>query len=129
MNKGKVTGVGGVFLTSEDPDATKKWYQKHLGIEMDDYGHMFTSAEKSESSAHMLQWSVMKKGDDYLKPTSEPFMINYRVDDLELLLEKLQKLNVEICDEIASYSYGKFLHIIDCDGRKVELWEPVESGF
>lgn len=125
---GKVTGVGGVFLTSEDPDATKKWYQEHLGIEMDDYGHMFTS-EEQESSLQMLQWSVMKKDDDYLKPTSEPFMINYRVDDLEKLLEKLKKLEVEICDEIESFSYGKFLHIIDCDGRKVELWEPSENGF
>ena len=129
MKSGKVTGIGGVFLTSEDPEATKKWYHKHLGIEMDAYGHMFTSEEETESSKQMLQWSVMKKGDDYLKPTSEPFMINYRVDDLEKLLEKLKDLNVELCDEIETFSYGKFLHIIDCDGRKLELWEPIESGF
>lgn len=125
----KVTGIGGVFLSSENPERTREWYEAVLGITMDAYGHLFTREEEPEESLRTLQWSVFPADADYTKPSTETFMVNYRVDDLETLLDKLKKKGVEILDRIESFSYGKFLHVLDCDGRKVELWEPLDETF
>jgi hypothetical protein len=84
----KVTGVGGVFLTSKHPERTMGWYETVLGIEMDAYGHLFTKDEEAEGSLRTLQWSVFDKDDAYVQPTTELFMVNYRVDDLDALLDK-----------------------------------------
>lgn len=126
----KVTGIGGIFFKSGDPAAIKQWYTKNLGFSTDAYGHMFQSRDldNADQITH-LQWSPFEEETDYFAPSSQPFMINYRVADLESLKKELEAEGVEIIDEIATYEYGKFLHIMDPEGNKIELWEPVDEGF
>ncbi len=126
----KVTGLGGVFFKSDDPKKTMDWYRRHLGLETDEYGAMFKWYESPESQqAAGTQWSVFKKDTTYFDPSTQPFMINYRVHDLEALVAQLREEGVEIVDEMETYEYGKFIHIVDPDGMKIELWEPVDAGF
>ncbi len=126
----KVTGVGGIFFKSKDPQAAKDWYAKHLGFNTDEYGCMFQFREHDNpDKVGNLQWSPFKQDTNYFEPSKKEFMVNFRVADLEALAEELKKEGVTICDEISTYEYGKFLHIMDNDGNKIELWEPVDEGF
>lgn len=125
----KVTGVGGVFFKSSKPKSSRDWYAKHLGFDTNEYGCTFQFREKdSPDSIGNLQWSPFKADTDYFSPSEKEFMVNFRVDDLEALAEELRKEGVTICDEIAVYEYGKFLHIMDNDGNKIELWEPIDEA-
>jgi predicted enzyme related to lactoylglutathione lyase len=122
----KVTGIGGIFFFSDNPKETKNWYAKNLGFEMSEWG---TSSFESRNlnnpeEVESLQWSPFKKGDEYFSPSKKEFMINYRVQNIEGLVEKLKENGVTILDEIATYDYGKFIHIMDVEGNKIELWEP-----
>lgn len=128
--KKRVTGIGGVFFKTTDTKQTKAWYSKHLGIAMDQYGAGFVAKQYDdpEKSLH-LQWSPFAADTDYFAPSSKPFMVNYRVQDLEWLVSQLKEEGVTICDEIVTYDYGKFVHILDNDGNKIELWEPVDEVF
>ena len=123
---GRATGIGGVFLTSEDPAALKGWYQRHLGMPMDEHGVMF-EWKTLDSKRGVTQWSVMRKGSEYLAPSKAPYMINYRVDHLETLVERLKADKVQVLDAVEVTPYGNFVHVLDCDGNKVELWEPPAS--
>lgn len=121
----KVTGVGGIFFFSEDPKEAKKWYAKNLGLEVNDRGSTFESRNiDSPEEINQLQWSPFKKGSDYFPPSKKEFMINYRVQNIEGLLQKLKENGVTIVDELQTYDYGKFIHIMDPEGNKIELWEP-----
>ncbi len=124
----KVTGIGGIFFISDNPKEIKEWYGKNLGIEIDDYGSVFEfrNANRPEE-INYLRWSPFPKGSNYLSPSEKEFMINYRVQNIEGLVDKLRANGVTILDEIAEYDYGKFVHIIDPEGNKIELWEPVDS--
>ena len=123
-NTPKVTGIGGVFFFSDNPKETKEWYAKNLGIDTNDWGATFESRSISNNDViESLQWSPFKKGDEYFSPSKKDFMINYRVQNIEGLLGKLKENGVTILDEIATYEYGKFLHIMDAEGNKIELWE------
>ena len=126
----KVTGIGGIFFKSDDPEKIKKWYQKNLGMTIDEYGSPFEfrNANKPEE-INYLQWSPFKSDTKYFEPSKKDFMINYRVENLELLVEELKKEGVTICDKIESFDYGKFIHILDPEGNKIELWEPVDKVF
>ena len=128
--KGRVTGIGGIFFKSSDPKATKEWYAKNLGLVTDDYGSSFESrnANKPEE-VNYLQWSPFKSDTDYFEPSEKEFMINYRVENLVELVEQLKSNGVTICDEIETFDYGKFIHILDTDGHKIELWEPIDKIF
>lgn len=128
--KKKVTGIGGIFFKSPDTAAIKSWYQTHLGIKMDQYGAGFVARQydSPEKSAY-LQWSPFAQDTDYFSPSKKGFMINYRVADIESLVKELKAAGVTICDEITTYDYGKFVHILDPDGNKLELWEPVDAVF
>lgn len=124
----KVTGIGGVFYKVKDPEAHKEWYKKHLGVESDQYGGKFTwRDEEDPDKICMTAWSPFPKDTKYFNPGKQEFMINYRVDNLDLLLEELKKAGVEMAGEPETYSYGKFAWIIDPDGHKVELWEPIDD--
>jgi predicted enzyme related to lactoylglutathione lyase len=125
----KVTGIGGIFFFSENMKETKDWYTKNLGIEINEWGSSsFESRNINKpEEINSLQWSPFKKGDDYFSPSKKEFMINYRVQNLEGLVTKLKENGVTILDSIATYDYGKFLHIMDDEGNKIELWEPIES--
>ncbi len=129
-NKKRVTGIGGVFFKTKNPDDIKSWYQKHLGFDTDEYGTCFEwrHAEDSEKKG-FSQWSPFSDSTDYFQPSLKDFMINYRVDDLEWLVKKLKEEGVTVLDKIESYDYGKFVHILDPEGNKIELWEPVDEIF
>ncbi|MES2589373.1 MAG: VOC family protein [Bacteroidota bacterium] len=124
----KVTGIGGIFFFSENPKETRDWYSENLGLDTNDYGSSFEfrNVNKPEEVG-VLQWSPFKNGSAHFAPSKKEFMINYRVQNMEGLVEKLKKNGVTILDEIASYDYGKFVHIMDADGNKIELWEPVDE--
>jgi len=126
----KVTGIGGIFFKSDDPEKIKKWYQKNLGLTIDEYGSPFEFRNANDpEKINYLQWSPFKSDTKYFEPSKKDFMINYRVDNLELLVEELKKEGVTICDKIESFDYGKFIHILDPEGNKIELWEPVDKVF
>ncbi|HLF34554.1 MAG TPA: VOC family protein, partial [Cyclobacteriaceae bacterium] len=124
----RVTGIGGIFFNSKDPKTAREWYGKNLGLAIDDYGSVFEfrNANRPEE-INYLRWSPFEEESDYLKPSDKDFMINYRVQNIERLVKKLRNDGVTIVDEIQEYEYGKFIHILDNDGNKVELWEPVDS--
>lgn len=126
----KVTGIGGIFFFSDDPKATREWYGKNLGLEINEYGSSFEfrNAHRPDE-INYLEWSPFKKGSSYMAPSKKEFMINYRVQNIEGLVIKLKGNGVTILDDIEAFDYGKFVHIMDADGNKIELWEPVDSVF
>ena len=124
----KVTGIGGIFFYSDNQQATKEWYTKNLGIEINDWGSSSFESRNIDKpdEINSLQWCPFKKGSDYFAPSKKEFMINYRVRNIEGLVNKLKENGVTIVDEMATYEYGKFIHIMDAEGNKIELWEPAE---
>jgi predicted enzyme related to lactoylglutathione lyase len=124
----KVTGIGGIFFFSDNPKETREWYAKNLGLEINDWGSSsFESRDINKpDEINSLQWTPFKKGDEYFSPSKKDFMINYRVQNIEGLVKKLKENGVTIVDSISTYEYGKFIHIMDAEGNKIELWEPAE---
>ncbi|MCB2206907.1 MAG: VOC family protein [Bacteroidetes bacterium] len=125
----KVQGIGGIFFKCENPQQVKDWYSANLGLVTDEYGSLFEFRNTDNNQKNYLQWSPFDAGTTYFKPSEKEFMINYRVGDLEKLVEELKKNDVTILDEIETYEYGKFLHIMDPEGNKIELWEAVDEVF
>lgn len=125
----KVTGIGGIFFYSDNPKETKEWYTKNLGLEINDWGSSsfeFRNIDRPDE-INSLQWKPFKKGDEYFSPSQKEFMINYTVQNLEGLINKLKENGVTVLDTIETYDFGKFVHIMDADGNKIELWEPAEA--
>jgi predicted enzyme related to lactoylglutathione lyase len=124
----KVTGIGGIFFFSDNPKQANEWYSNNLGIEINNWGSSsFESRNLNRpDEINSLQWKAFKKGDEYFSPSKKEFMINYRVQNLEGLLNKLKENGVTILDKVATYDFGKFVHIMDSEGNKIELWEPAE---
>ena len=121
----KVTGIGGIFFKCKDPKKLMEWYKAHLGFDTNEYGVTFGLEDvENTAKAGSTQWSPFPENTKYFAPSTKDFMINYRVDDLEALVEELKKSDVKILDEIETYDYGKFIHIMDLEGNKIELWEP-----
>lgn len=122
----KVTGIGGVFFKSTgDHAALAAWYQKHLGLKMEDWGGAILKWPDDKANDEGLTvWHVAQKDTRWFSPSSSSFMINYRVDDLGALLEQLRAGGVAIVQGPESHENGKFAWIMDPDGNKVELWEP-----
>jgi len=126
----KVTGIGGIFFKSQNPKETKEWYGKNLGLAISEYGSSFEFRNGNRpDEINYLQWSPFAENTDYFDPSKKEFMINYRVQNIEGLIKKLKENGVTVVDEIESYDYGKFVHILDNEGNKIELWEPVDSVF
>lgn len=126
----RVTGIGGILFECENPSELMAWYQQHLGLETDDYGTNFEwrHAENSTKKG-FTQWSPFPKNAAYLQPSKNPFMMNYRVADLTALVTVLKAEGVTILDEIEEVEYGKFVHILDLEGNKIELWEPCDDAY
>lgn len=121
----KVTGIGGIFFKCKDPDKMKDWYKAHLGLATDQYGTNFEWRQAEDPTKKGLTvWSPFADTTKYFEPSTKEFMINYRVENLVDLVERLKKEGVTITDTIESFSYGKFVHILDIEGNKIELWEP-----
>lgn len=121
----KVIGVGGIFFFSNNLQETREWYAKNLGFEINEWGARFESRNLNKpGEINSLQWSLFEKGSDYFAPSKKEFMINYRVQNIEGLVDKLKENGVIVLDSIESYDYGKFVHIMDSEGNKIELWKP-----
>jgi predicted enzyme related to lactoylglutathione lyase len=126
----KVTGIGGIFFKSKDPKALKDWYKTHLGLQTDDYGTNFEWRQATDpTKTGSTQWSPFKEKTTYFMPSSKDFMINYRVENIETLVHQLKNEGVTILDEMETFDYGKFIHILDNEGNKIELWEPIDTEY
>lgn len=123
MKKG-VIGIGGIFFKSKDPDQIREWYGKHLGFKVSPWGTTFEFKRADNNETVQSVWNPFKETTNYFEPSKKEFMINLMVDDLEGMLEDLKKSDVQIVDELQDTEYGKFLHIVDPEGNKIELWEP-----
>lgn len=124
----KITGIGGIFFYSDNPAETTAWYKKNLGLETDDYGSVFEFRNANRpDEINYLRWSAFSKETDHFNPSTRDFMINYRVQNIEAMVAQFEANGVTVLDSIATYPYGKFVHIMDPEGNKIELWEPVDS--
>jgi predicted enzyme related to lactoylglutathione lyase len=122
----RVTGIGGIFIKAKDPDALREWYRKHLGIDVQDWGGVsfqwHTPERPNENGATV--WSVFADDSDYFDPSKARFMVNYRVDDLDSFLAQLRSEGCEVDEKTEESEFGKFGWLMDCEGNRVELWQP-----
>jgi predicted enzyme related to lactoylglutathione lyase len=122
----RVTGIGGIFFKSKDPKTLRAWYQRHLGIDVQEWGGV--SFRWADSEGHPVGgstvWSISSAEGDYYAPSTAPFMINYRVADVRALLEVLKQEGCNVLDKFEESEFGKFGWVLDPEGNKVELWEP-----
>ena len=125
----KVIGIGGILFKSKNPEKTKEWYQENLGLPTDQWGTMFKSRDiDNPDQVNYLQWSPFDKKTDYFDPSKKEFMINYRVQNIEEFVKVLKDKEITVLDEITEYDgIGKFVHILDPEGNKIELWELPKS--
>ncbi len=129
-NLKRVTGIGGIFFKCKDLRKMREWYKTHLGLNTNQYGTVFEWRQATDSTQKgYTQWSPFSNTTTYFGSPAQDFMINYRVADLTALLAELAREGVTIADTLETYSYGKFVHIIDLEGNKVELWEPNDIEF
>jgi predicted enzyme related to lactoylglutathione lyase len=120
----KVTGLGGIFFKCDDPKKMNEWYAKNLGLPVGPYGTIFKWRHDDDLSKEgQTVWSPFKNDTKYFEPSKKDFMINYRVENIEELVAQLKEDGITIIDEIATYDYGKFVHILDPEGNSIELWE------
>jgi len=123
----KVTGIGGIFFKCKDAKKISEWYKTHLGMDTNQYGANFEWREAEDpAKTGSTQWSPFDEKTKYFEPSTKDFMINYRVENLEALVAQLQSEGVTVLDKIETYDYGKFVHIMDVEGNKVQLWEPTD---
>jgi predicted enzyme related to lactoylglutathione lyase len=124
----RVTGIGGLFFKAKDPEKIKEWYKQHLGLPCNQYGANFTWKKDNGENGYTV-WSPFKEDTTYFDPAEKPFMFNYRVENLDALLEVLKAEGVTVVGTTEVYDYGKFGWIMDPEGNKIELWEPVDKVF
>lgn len=124
----RVTGLGGFFFKSTNSKELVAWYGKHLGLKTDDYGCTFWWKDDKGNEC-TTQWSPFANDTTYFEPSDKQFMQNFRVENLEKLLLQLEKEGVTIVGKMESHDYGKFGWILDIEGNKIELWEPIDQVF
>ena len=125
--EGKAIGIGGIFLKFKDPEGMKQWYTDVLSLEANAYGILFTYQPGEKKS--YLQLGTFPESSDYFGKNEQRCMINFRVDNMKVLINKFNAKGVKILGESQHYEYGTFLHIEDPEGNKIELWEPTNVGF
>jgi len=121
----RATGIGGIFFKCKEPAKMREWYKTHLGLNTNEYGAVFEWRQGADTTQKgFTQWSPFSEKTKYFQPSTKDFMINYRVENLLALVDQLKKEGVTITDTIEAVEYGKFVHIMDIEGNKLELWEP-----
>lgn len=126
----RVTSIGGVFFKSENPGQLREWYGRYLGLGIDEYGTNFEWRQSEYPDRKgFTQWSPFSASTEYFSPSTKDFMINYRVTDLERLVATLRNEGVQVLDDIEEFEYGKFVHILDPENNKIELWEPNDEEY
>jgi D-3-phosphoglycerate dehydrogenase len=124
----KVTGIGGFFFKAKDYKKLLDWYSEKLGLKTDQYGSTFWWKDK-EGNDCSTQWSPFAADTTYFLPSEKQFMQNFRVENLLHLLDELKNEGVTILGDMETYDYGKFAWILDPEGNKIELWEPIDKAF
>lgn len=124
---GRVTGLGGVFFKAENPERLYTWYETQLGLKKEEGGVLFRWREEDGNTPGMTVWALFEKETKYFGAGAAPFMLNYRVDNLDALLERLRAANVPIDPKREDTEYGRFAWIVDPEGNRVELWEPPKT--
>jgi predicted enzyme related to lactoylglutathione lyase len=125
--RGRILGIGGVFFKSANRDQMREWYSKHLGLADKGQGAMLPWREHDDAQKeHVTVWTIFPASTAYF-PATQPFMVNYIVDDLDALLDRLKQEGVKIDPKRMNESYGRFAWIYDLDGNKIELWQPVSA--
>lgn len=128
VSEGRVIGIGGIFFKAADQAKTREWYAKHLGLVDKGEGAMLPWREHDDpQKEHVTVWSAFPANTKYFGPGQATFMVNYIVDDLDRLLERLEKEGVKIDPKRMNESYGRFAWIYDADGNKIELWQPPKA--
>ncbi|MBS1902795.1 MAG: VOC family protein [Bacteroidetes bacterium] len=126
----RVTGIGGIFFKCKNPKAVREWYRLHLGLNTNAYGAVFEWHQGSDSTRKgFTQWSPFPQATKYFEPSTADFMVNYRVEHLDGVVKELKDEGVTVVDTIERYDYGKFVHILDLEGNKIELWEPNDVAY
>lgn len=121
----KVTGIGGIFFKCKDPEKLRAWYKENLGLQTNQYGAVFEWRQGTDTiKKGFTQWSTFKETTTYFQPSAKDFMINYRVEQLDNLVAALKQNGVTVLDSVETYDYGKFVHILDPEQNKIELWQP-----
>jgi predicted enzyme related to lactoylglutathione lyase len=128
MKTGKVIGFGGVFIKFDQPEIMRAWYQNALGINTNAYGILFHCNPKTNQES-VFQLGTFPADSEYFGAATQKYMLNFRVDNLDAISIRLSEQKVTILDTIESYEYGKFLHIEDPEGNRIELWEPIDQPF
>lgn len=122
----RVTGIGGIFFKSKDPKALGDWYRAHLGVDVEEWGgtaFRWKGPDNPEGVGTTV-WSPFAADTSYFAPSTAPFMINYRVEDLHALLAVLRAEGVQVDEKVEESEYGKFGWVVDPEGNKLELWQP-----
>jgi catechol 2,3-dioxygenase-like lactoylglutathione lyase family enzyme len=118
----RVTGIGGIFFKARDPAAQREWYRKHLGLDIQSWGGLAFDA-----SSGVTAWSIFPDSTTHFAPSTAPFMINYRVEDLMGLVEAMRAEGVAV-EKVESSAEGKFAWVMDPEGNRIELWEPAPEA-
>jgi catechol 2,3-dioxygenase-like lactoylglutathione lyase family enzyme len=125
--RGRILGIGGVFFKSANRDQMREWYSKHLGLADTGHGAMLPWREHDDpQKEHVTVWTIFPASTDYV-PATQPLMLNYIVDDMDALLDRLKQEGVKIDAKRVDESYGRFAWIYDSDGNKIELWQPLPA--
>jgi predicted enzyme related to lactoylglutathione lyase len=126
----RVTGIGGIFFKSEDAPKLRDWYKEHLGVDVTEWGGAIFNWREAEDPEKkgLTVWSIFPSTSKYLDPSTKPFMINYRVENLDELIAQLREEGVVVEDKIMEEENGRFTWVMDPDGNRIELWEPA-PGF
>ena len=122
----RVTGIGGIFIKSANTQRMRDWYQKHLGIDIQQWGgaaFAWKGAENPEGVGTTV-WNVFEASSSYFDPSKANFMVNYRVANLKRVLKELRAEGVAVADKVEESEYGKFSWIMDPEGNRLELWQP-----
>ena len=120
----RVTGIGGIFFKSANPKALGAWYRDHLGLDVTDWGGVEFQWGGADSPPGMTIWSPFSQSTSYMEPSTAPFMVNFRVADLDGLLAALRAEGCNVVDKTDSSEQGKFGWVLDPEGNKIELWQP-----
>ncbi len=125
----RVTGIGGIFFKARDPVALRAWYKTHLGVDVQEWGGAAFrwTDDAGKPKAGTTVWSIGPADGDYFAPSKSSFMINYRVADLNAVLQALRSEGCDVLEKTDDSEYGKFGWVIDLEGNKVELWQPPEG--
>jgi predicted enzyme related to lactoylglutathione lyase len=122
----RVTGIGGIFFKAREPEKLGAWYKEHLGLDVESWGgtQFHWRRDDAPDVRGSTVWTIFKGDTRYFAPSEKPFMINYRVDDLDGVVAALKSEGVTVDEKIEESEYGRFGWAMDPEGNRIELWEP-----